>query len=419
MPFVDKRSMGRFPRQITYVAAAVAVLGLTSAASADEVFKATSAITVQGNALASFDISFVDPELGFYFLSDRSNAAIDAVPTNTNAAGKLGAGAFVGLQPGTDTSGPNGVITANDHREVWAGDGPALTGTKTSHVVVIDFATNNVIQRIDTGGTKRADELCEDPKNRVVMIANDDPADLFVTFISTKTYAVLGKISFKGGDPNAGGIIATNGIEQCQWSKSTGKIYLNIPENNGPGNDSKPGAVAVIDVKKMKVVDVFNVDGSKCLGNQGMSLGPDDQILLGCSNAGPGSVIISAKTGNTIFNLPGLNGNDETWYNPDDNQYFLAGSNATGGPIMGVVDAASGQEDQSVTTASGSHSVAVDPLQTQVYLPVNNTAAAQAAKLCSSVGGNDGLGCVLVLLPLGRDDPPAYVRRGKDDDFVD
>ena len=76
--------------------------------------------------------------------------------------------------------------------------------------------------------------------------------------------------------------------------------------------------------------------------------------------------------------------------------------------------------DQSVNTATGSHSVAVDPLQTQVYLPVNNTAAAQATKLCSSVGGTDSLGCVLVLLPLGRDDPGATVRRhhGDDDNSV-
>ena len=72
----------------------------TSTANADEVFKAVQAITIPGSALASFDISYVDSSLGTYFLADRSNAAIDAIPTNTNAAGKLGAGSFVGASAG-------------------------------------------------------------------------------------------------------------------------------------------------------------------------------------------------------------------------------------------------------------------------------------------------------------------------------
>ena len=401
----------------------------TSAANADEVFKAVQAITIPGNALASFDISYVDSSLGTYFLADRSNAAIDSIPTNTNAAGKLGAGAFVGLQPGSDTAGPNGIITANDHKELWAGDGVCLatstTGpckgvATTSKVVVIRIATNNVIHTIDTGGQRRADELCEDAKNHVVMIANDDALDLFLTFISTKTYKVLGKITLKGSDPNGMNVNATNGIEQCQWSAETGKIYLAVPEVNGTGNNTAAGAVLVIDAKKMKVEQVFSVDHSICAGPQGLAFGPGKQIVLGCSNAGPGSIVINRSNGNTIFNLAGLNGNDEVWYNQPDNQYFLAGSNHTGGAILGVADASSGEVDQSVNTATGSHSVAVDPLQTQVYLPVNNSSGAQATKLCSSVGGTDSSGCVLVLLPLGRDDPGATVRRhhGDDDNSV-
>ena len=211
------------------VLGAIAVLSVSAAmgvgtAKADEVFKATSAITVQGNALASFDISFVDKKLGVYLLADRSNADIDVIPTNTNGPGQLAPGAFVGVQPGSNTSGPNGVITANNHKEVWAADGPSLTGTKTSHVVVIDFDSNTVTHRIDTGGSKRADELCEDPQHNVVLVANDDPADLFLTFISTKTYKVLGKIKLDGSDPNGANINATNGIEQCQWSDARQQV---------------------------------------------------------------------------------------------------------------------------------------------------------------------------------------------------
>jgi hypothetical protein len=108
-------------------------------------------------------------------------------------------------------------------------------------------------------------------------------------------------------------------------------------------------------------------------------------------------VIINELDGSLIQNLPGLNGNDEVWYNPGDNHYFLAGSNHTGGPILGVADvsADNGNEDTSATTAAGSHSVAADPVKNQVYVPGNNAASA----LC---GGSTG--CIAVFTTT-NDDP--------------
>ena len=65
----------------------------------------------------------------------------------------------------------------------------------------------------------RADELCYDPNNHVIMMANPGEGPKpFVTFISATTYTVLGTLVFDGKSaPNA-----TNGIEQCQWSPRTG-----------------------------------------------------------------------------------------------------------------------------------------------------------------------------------------------------
>src|SRR5690242_1075741 len=135
-------------------------------------------IAVPGG-LNCFDIGFVDPKIGRYFLADRSNATVDQVKTRTNAIDQLAKGAFVGVQAGGNiTSGPNGVITANNHTEVWAADGvqcsnpPTATscGTvmQTSRIQVIDLKTGNVTHTIDNGGNRRADELCEDPQHHVV-----------------------------------------------------------------------------------------------------------------------------------------------------------------------------------------------------------------------------------------------------------
>lgn len=388
----------------------------------EETFLKVGEIDVPGG-LNSFDIGFVDPKIGRYFLADRTNKTVDQVKTSTNAIDQLAKGDFFGLQPGTNTSGPNGVITANNHTEVWAADGvqcsnslPATacgTVTQTSRIQVIDLTTGQVTHTIDNGGQRRADELCEDPQDHVVLVANDDDLDLFLTFISTDTYTILGKVKLDGTDPNAQNVNATSGIEQCQWSPRTGKFYLAVPEVNGPGNDSVPGAVLQIDPTSRMVEKVFSIDfgflpqtgttpaTAACLGPQGMAIGPQGEILLGCSNAGKGSVIINERNGDLVRSLDGLNGNDEVWYNPGNNHYFLAGSNhnlalPTPGPILGVVDQKPDTivEDASPATAAGSHSVAADPRFNQVYVPGNNA----ATSICPG-----GHGCIAIFMSANHD----------------
>jgi hypothetical protein len=190
-------------------------------AFAEETFSKTSTIAVPGG-LNSFDIGFVDPQIGRYFLADRTNKTVDQVVTSTNAISQLAVGSFVGVQPGTNTSGPNGVITANDHSEVWAADGvlcgacgPNDLVSQTSRIQVIDLKTGKVTHTIDNGGQRRADELCEDPQHHLVLLANDDESDLFLTFISTESYKIVGKLFLDGSDRNAQNIKDTNGIEQC------------------------------------------------------------------------------------------------------------------------------------------------------------------------------------------------------------
>jgi len=407
-------------KKLAAICAVVApfMLGFTVPALADpppdESFTATGVITVPGG-VTSFDISFVDPQIGYYFLADSGNAAVDKAPTTTPplTATQLGVGQFVGVQnpirgtPPNDVNGPNGVITANNHTEVWAGDGVlcsnhtsdascTATITQKSRVQVIDIATGAVTHTIPTGGVRRSDELCEDPQHHLVMIANDNEQDNFVTFIDTKSYRVIGTIKFDGNDPNAQKVKATGGIEQCQWSPRTNKIYLNIPEVNGNGITPSPGAVLMINPASMKVEKVFSIPLGECQGPAGMAIGPDRQILIGCSTSGPGSVIIDELSGGVVHSLPGQ-GSDEVWYNPGDNQYFLA---ASGPALLGVVDP-DGEQDAFAKTAIGSHSVAADPVTRQVYVPIRGQNA-----LCGTLTG-----CIAVYTATG-DDPGICVVEG-------
>src|SRR5258706_6628648 len=150
-----------------------------TAFAAEETF--TKTIIAVPGGLNSFDIGFVDPQIGRYFLADRTNKAVDQVVTSTNAISQLAKGSFVGVQTGTNTSGPNGLITANNHTEVWAADGvlcnnaqnacttATTPATQTSRIQVIDITTGNVTHPIENRGKKRAAEICQDPLSHRVL----------------------------------------------------------------------------------------------------------------------------------------------------------------------------------------------------------------------------------------------------------
>src|SRR5262245_427670 len=407
--------------------AAIAPWLLTSTATAqplespakDEVFGVTSVINLPGGQkLGSFDIGFVDPDHGVYLLADRTNKSIDVVDTSTNtlthqltapAPGFAGTALCPGTTTGNDCAGPDGVLVANGN-QIWVGDGNSrvwvldLTSSPPGKLIAGPIST--ALKGAGTDPT-RADELCHDEDNHIILIANDASSPSpFVTFISSTSFSVLGHIVMDGtkGTPNA-----TGGIEQCQWSPRTGKFYLNVPNPDvAPDN----GVVLQIDPVSEEIEQTFSLAGSDCGGNAGMALGPFPQALLGCSNAGPNSVVINLNTGAIIGKLAGEAGADEVWFNSGNNQYFLASGNhltAVGGsaaPILGVVDATGKRSDSSPTTAVGSHSVAADPVKNQVYVPINsNPAQGGASGICTANGGSNANGCIAVFTVIsGKDD---------------
>jgi hypothetical protein len=392
-------------------ALAPALLAIAGTASADEVFSATKAIPIPGSPLASFDISFVDPVIGIYILGDRSNKAVDVIDTDTNTVlTQLHATPpFAGATGNNDTSGPDGVIVIR-HREVWAGDG-------NSTVKVIDLFSQQTTHVISTAGVNRADEMCFDPRDRLVLVANNADSPPFASLISTNSYLVVKKIPFDGtnGAPNS-----NNGAEQCQWSPRTGKFYISIP--GIAGQPAGTGGVAVIDPVQQKVTTTFIIPFASCDSPQGMALGPDHQILLGCNGPGGGNhptAVIDERNGHVIATLANESGSDEVWFNPGDDHYFLARSSAVGAnQLLGVIDAdAPGgpRTDQDVVTAGkavagrNAHSVAADPVFNQVYVPI----PAGNSSICSSLGGIDANGCVAVFT-TPKDDP--RVREAHDHD---
>jgi hypothetical protein len=123
-------------------------------------------------------------------------------------------------------------------------------------------------------------------------------------------------------------------------------------------------------------------------------IGPKHEILLGCGGANSLIIDDRSTTSHTtiVATLTGEGGADEAWYNPGDNQYFVAESNRTP-PSFGVVDV-DGNSDAPHPTQAGSHSIAVDMLKNQVYVPANSS-----GPLCGALNG-----CIAVFTATGKDD---------------
>src|SRR5262245_24202881 len=415
------------------VGAGVSCLLAVAARSAEETYNVTTVIPVPGG-LTSFDIAFVDANINTVVLADRTNKAIDVVDTSTNTLVKqlTASPPFRGVfNPGglANASGPNGVIIV-DQREVWATDAPVLNCSGTpqvctvvtpSSIKVIDLNTGAMIANIPNGGARRADELCEDVKHEVVLSANDDPLDNFLTFINTETYSIIGtNHKLDGSDPNfkitltptpPGTIsVAADGIEQCKFNPRTGSYYLAIPATvvtTATGTQPGPGVVLKISRSApFHIEETITIPTSTgCTGPQGLAIGPNHEIQLGCGNPSTNSIIIDDRSGpvaTVIATETGEGGADEVWYNPGNNSYFIARSGAA---KLGVEDAGGNesvlpQPDADVSTAIGSHVVAADMLRNQIYVPIRSTAfpanPPTVSTICSSKGGNDADGCIAV-----------------------
>jgi hypothetical protein len=349
--------------------------------------------------LRAFDISWVDPSSQLYYLADRSNASVDVVDAKTNQFVKQIKAGFTGLvfKPGptppggqvadNDRSGPNGVVVSGHW--LFVTDSP-------SRVVSIDLRTDTVAGEVFTGGDDklRADELAYDPDDGLLLVVNNADSPPFATLIAVDKqngHLTLGaRITFP---------TATNGAEQPVWDPGTRRFYQSIPEVNGPGDGTGPnGAVARINPKTAVVETMFPV---QLCQPAGLTVGPDEDLLLGCSqafdtagqawtasdanSAAPISVIMNAKTGTIETNVAGVSGNDEVWFNRGDGRYYLAARSQPGGPVLGVIDAESRSLVQVVPTintagkptatppipAGTAHSVAVNARNNHALVPLS------------------------------------------------
>ena len=85
-------------------------------------------------------------------------------------------------------------------------------------------------------------------------------------------------------------------------------------------------------------------------------------------------IIISIDNGDVIADITDAGGNDEVWFDPASQHYYLAARGTlTDGkvtPILGTVDAGTFMFDDGAPTSTTAHSVAADKFSHHVFVPI-------------------------------------------------
>jgi hypothetical protein len=377
----------------------------------------------------SFDISAVDTVKGRYYFTDRNNKSVDVFDIKTNTFIKSITGGFAGCNAGppivpaptcnganNDLSGPDGLNIIQGTTLIYVGD--------VNSVKIIDTQTDTVVNTIAIGGTSglRADEGCYDPDHKIFMINSPGESPPFATFIDTTTQKIIATILWT--DPGSGPAGPPSlGLEACVYDHASQSFF-----NNNDGSTANPhGEVDVVPASfvltgtpttpvtlTLPVPTAGNGFKIFPLGNcdpTGIDLGPGTDLGVMCRQGTTGALLtfqILNRTTGAVLAVLNAGGGDQITYDAPTNRWFLAASRftangfaATGGactaavpcsPQLIVVDGTSRQIIASVATGNNAHSVGVDPVTHQVYMPFSSAAAPAGCATCASNFPSGGVG---------------------------
>jgi len=362
----------------------------------------------------SFDISAVDGAKGRMYFTDRNNKSVDVIDIPTNTFLKQITGGFAGCNTGptcvganNDKSGPDGLNLITGTTFIYVGD--------VNSVKIIDTKTDTVVNTIAIGDASglRADEGCYDPDHKIFMINSPGESPPFATFIDVNTQKIIATLKFT--DPGTGPTgPASAGLEACAYDHAT-QTFL----NNNDGSTANPrGEVDVIPaafiMQGTPIAPVvltlpvptpangFKIFPLGICDPTGLDLGPGTDMAVSCRQGNAGehlTVEILDRTNGTLRATVPIGGGDQIAYDAPTNRYYLAASRWTrsglssGGcsaaspctPVLAIIDAATRTLVQTAFSGNNAHSVGVDPVTHQVYMPFSSSTAPGGCETCFTV----------------------------------
>src|SRR6267154_883596 len=271
--------------------------------------KCLTAVQLPGSPLLSYDISWVNPHRAEYYLGDRANSGSDIIDTRTlTFKRRLGdPGVFTGVvlrANGTvnnDKSGPDGV--ASHGRWLYAGDGDS-----TLKVFDLDAPAASALKETVPSGVpddNRLDEMALTTDGEFLLTVNNAAEPLpFATLFAAngdRNHSSVRELTRITINPDA--FPGSAAIEQPAWDPKTRRFYVSVPILGKPGGCKDAHDNPITCDGGMMVIDPANfTSGTMVLGAfdsaknsgviqlrdcgpNGATLGPHDNLLLGCTVA--------------------------------------------------------------------------------------------------------------------------------------
>jgi DNA-binding beta-propeller fold protein YncE len=284
------------------------------------------------------------------------------------------------LEPAGEIGGVGGNGTAVDPK---AGHG----FTSSKPVSMFDTKTMTLIKTIDPGAAQ-PDGIYFDPFNERVYVFSHPTRD--ATVIDAKDGSVLGAIDL-GGVPEQG------------VGDGKGMLYVVMQDAQG--------SVAAVDVKTMKTVAHYPFgDKGRC---NGLALDAKNDVLFAaCGSSGnppaqpaqPMMVILSARDGKILANLPLAGGSDGAIFNPSTMEAFSTQGNGTL-TIVKENSPTSFEVEQNLQTMNGARTIAFDG-QTNHFFTMSQERGPAAAPPPGGGGGRGGQGAAVpgsfTILMIGK-----------------
>jgi DNA-binding beta-propeller fold protein YncE len=264
---------------------------------------------------------------------------ITADPANrTLYIARSGAAGHVGVY-NLDTLAQVGDIAGASGHGATVDDATGHGFITSKPVTMFDAKTFTVIKKIEVQGSP--DGYLDDPFNSHVYILSHAAPN--VTIVDARDGAILSTVDI-GGAP-----------EQAV-SDGMGHIYVDIEDKD---------AIAVIDATTMKMTGKFDVS-SKGGGCAGLAIDAKNGILFATCRDKKNMIIVSAKDGHVIADLPIGSGSDGASFNPGTMEAFAPAGDGTL-TVVKENSPTSFAVEQTVTTLPRAKVCTVDPKTGRIY----------------------------------------------------
>lgn len=285
----------------------------------------TKLAEIKVGGAGTFDYLTVDSPSKRLYLSHGTEVVVIDLATNT-VVGKI-----------ADTPGVHGIAVA-------PGPGGHLftSNGRENKVSIVDPKTLATLSKVDTGANP--DAIMYEPKERAIYAFNHTGGS--ATVIDVASGKVIATVPLEGA------------VETGQSDPGLGKVYVNIEDKD---------TVDVIDIATHAVTARWPIAPAE--GGTGLAIDPAaHHVFVG---GGKFVIMIDGQTGKLLASAPICAGTDATVFDPATNDVFVSCSD--GHMTVAHVDSASKLSVvQTIDTAPGARTTALDPATHRVYLAAQN-----------------------------------------------